>query len=225
MAVLVSEAGGCRYSVFVSASLLLTFITLSAALLRTLHWVRVVAACTEEDSQCLHDLQRWFYTHFVKGLIKVDIEPLELHFSGLCDQLAPAAGELQHNATNEDQSNLASNFQSSDVRSFQLEVTMHHSCPLQEQLTESHLPGSLCFSDSQGLSVQVGVMCDEPQAIGSQRGTPAWISQGRVPVLVGGHLAFIVSYFLGLYTIFHVAKAYKKLELKVSPMLGHVEGA
>ena len=149
---LVSEAGGCRYSVFVSASLLLTFITLSAALLRTLRWVRVVAACTEEDSQCLHDLQRWFYTHFAKGLVKVDIEALELQFLGLCDQLAQAPGELQPNTTTEIQSDLVSSFQSSDVRIFQLEVTMHYSCARQAQRTESHLPGSLYLRESAGLS-------------------------------------------------------------------------
>ena len=34
-------------------------------------------------------------------------------------------------------------------------------------------------------------------------------------MLVGGHVGFLVAYCLGLYTIFNVAKAYKKLELKV----------
>lgn len=37
----------------------------------------------------------------------------------------------------------------------------------------------------------------------------------QVPVLVGGHVGFLLAYVLGLYTIFNVAKAYKKLELKV----------
>lgn len=45
---------------------------------------------------------------------------------------------------------------------------------------------------------------------------PDWLANARVPVLVGGYIGFLVAYCVGLYTIFHVAQAYKKLELKVS---------
>ena len=58
-------------------------------------------------------------------------------------------------------------------------------------------------------------VADSCEAVQESDQTPEWIANGRIPVLVGGHFAFIVSYILGLYTIFHVAKAYKKLELKV----------
>ena len=111
------SGGGCRYSVFVSASLLLTFITLSAALLRMLRWVRVVADCTDEDSECLRDVQRWFYTHVVRGLVSVDVEVLEQQFSGLCDELAgaPNPTALAPNATTPIQESLAASFQASDV--------------------------------------------------------------------------------------------------------------
>ena len=60
--------------------------------------------------------------------------------------------------------------------------------------------------------MQVAGSCE---ALQQGNATPKWITNGRTPVLVGGHFAFIISYFLGLYTIFHVARAYKKLELKV----------
>jgi hypothetical protein len=44
---------------------------------------------------------------------------------------------------------------------------------------------------------------------------PAWLENARIPVLVGGHVGFIAAYVIGLFTIFHVARAYKKLEIKV----------
>ena len=44
---------------------------------------------------------------------------------------------------------------------------------------------------------------------------PDWLANAKHPILVGGHIGFLVAYCLGLYTIFHVARAYKKLELKV----------
>jgi hypothetical protein len=45
---------------------------------------------------------------------------------------------------------------------------------------------------------------------------PPWLANAKVPVLVGGNIGFTVAYFIALYTIYHVAKAYKKLELKVN---------
>jgi hypothetical protein len=67
---------------------MLTFITATASLLRARQWVHILADCTYEDSKCLYDVQRWVYIQFVKGLVKVDIETLELQLSGACDQLA-----------------------------------------------------------------------------------------------------------------------------------------
>lgn len=84
------SGGGCRYSVFVGASLLLTFVTLSAALLRMLRWVHVLADCTDAESRCLRDVQRWFYTRFMKDFVRVDTGVLELQFSGICDDAAQA---------------------------------------------------------------------------------------------------------------------------------------
>jgi hypothetical protein len=79
-----------RYSVFVSASLLITFITLSGTLLRALHKVRDLAACTEPNSRCFHDVQRWFHKLLFQGLLPVDIETLEAQFSAVChDPIAP----------------------------------------------------------------------------------------------------------------------------------------
>lgn len=48
-----------------------------------------------------------------------------------------------------------------------------------------------------------------------QRQHPPWLANARIPVLIGGHIGFVSAYFIGLFTIFHVAAAYKKLELKV----------
>lgn len=95
---------------FVSASLMLTFITLTAALLRTLQWVRMLADCTDDDSQCLHDLQRWFYTRLVQGLVKVDIQTLELQFSGACNVFTQ-----DHTTASQLQGALASNVFTSEV--------------------------------------------------------------------------------------------------------------
>lgn len=44
-----------------------------------------------------------------------------------------------------------------------------------------------------------------------------WLDHSKVPVLVGGHIGFLVAYCIGLYTIYYVARSYKRLELKVRP--------
>ena len=64
----------------------------------------------------------------------------------------------------------------------------------------------------------MGAKCDLVQQLNAtQTSTDQldWVVNSRVPVLIGGHVGFLLAYFLGLYTIFHVARAYKKLELKV----------
>ena len=66
--------------------------------------------------------------------------------------------------------------------------------------------------------MQVGANCDLVQQLNATQSSTdrlAWVGNSRMPVLIGGHVGFIVAYCLGLYTIFHVARAYKKLELKV----------
>jgi hypothetical protein len=83
-----------RYSVFVSASLLITFITLTAAFLRTLQWVGTLADCTQENSQCLYDVQRWFYVTLVEGLVQMDIETLELQRTGSCSQVTQGTSAI-----------------------------------------------------------------------------------------------------------------------------------
>ena len=78
---------GCRYSVFVGCSLLLTFITLSASLVRALHLVHRLAACSDEESKCLYDVQRFVYKRLVKSYVRVDSETLELQATGVCRTL------------------------------------------------------------------------------------------------------------------------------------------
>jgi hypothetical protein len=80
--------------VFVSASLLITFITLTATFLRTLQWVGALADCTEKNSQCLYDVQRWFYVTLVEGLVQVDIETLELQHTGSCSQVTQGTSAI-----------------------------------------------------------------------------------------------------------------------------------
>jgi hypothetical protein len=66
--------------------------------------------------------------------------------------------------------------------------------------------------------MQAAQRCAEVQrleAAQTAQDTPDWVANARVPVLVGAYVGFIAAYFLGLFTIFHVARAYKKLELKV----------
>ena len=51
---------------------------------------------------------------------------------------------------------------------------------------------------------------------------PEWLSRAHVPIMVGGHIGFSVAYLVGLYTIFYVARSYKRLELKVRGHLSHL---
>lgn len=69
---------------FLGASLLLTFITLSAALLRALHLVHQLADCSEAESKCLYKVQRFLYRRLVRGFVNVDAETLELQATGVC---------------------------------------------------------------------------------------------------------------------------------------------
>jgi hypothetical protein len=69
-----------------------------------------------------------------------------------------------------------------------------------------------------GFNLQIEANCEAVQLLNSTQsdiGHPEWVTKARTPVLVGGYLGIIVGYVLSLYTIFHVARAYKKLEMKV----------
>jgi hypothetical protein len=86
--------------------------------------------------------------------------------------------------------------------------------------TLSNLDRSGGHNPSKCVWLQVVRRCAEAEQLaGSQTeyDHPDWLANARVPVLLGGYIGFILAYFLSLYTIFHVAKAYKKLELKVCP--------
>lgn len=77
---------------FISASLLVTFITLTASFLRALSWVRNVADCSDQDSECLYRVQRWLYKHIVESFVGLDPDAFELQASGVC-QAALASEE------------------------------------------------------------------------------------------------------------------------------------
>lgn len=44
---------------------------------------------------------------------------------------------------------------------------------------------------------------------------PEWLENSRVPLLIGGEVGFSLAYLLGLYTIMHVAAAYKRFSRQV----------
>jgi hypothetical protein len=54
---------------FFTAALLVTFITLTASLLRSFHNVRYLASCTLEDSHCMQDVSGWLYRNVVKCVL------------------------------------------------------------------------------------------------------------------------------------------------------------
>lgn len=49
----------------------------------------------------------------------------------------------------------------------------------------------------------------------AQRQHPSWLAEAEGPVVFGGGAAVVCAYAISMYTIYHVARAYKKLELKV----------
>lgn len=73
-----------RYSAFMLASLLVAAVTTTSSFLRALSFVRDLSECSLADSECLYQVQRWFYRRLVAGLVKVDIEVLEVEAAGLC---------------------------------------------------------------------------------------------------------------------------------------------
>ena len=82
----------CRYSMFFTASLLVTLLTLTAAMLRALTLVRFAAACTQVNSTCLVSIQTWLYDHLLQGAP----HPLGSPTFGLQDDLC-AVMHAHHN--------------------------------------------------------------------------------------------------------------------------------
>jgi hypothetical protein len=46
---------------------------------------------------------------------------------------------------------------------------------------------------------------------------PQWVLEAYDPIRIGGNLGFALAYLLGIYTILHVASAYKRFVKQVSP--------
>jgi hypothetical protein len=44
---------------------------------------------------------------------------------------------------------------------------------------------------------------------------PKWLEESYTPILIGGNVGFFLAYLLGIYTILHVATAYKSFFKKV----------
>lgn len=77
----------CRYSAFMSASLVVAAVTTTSAFLRALSFVKDLSECSRAESECLYNVQRWFYRRLVSGLVKVDVEVFELQAAGICRTL------------------------------------------------------------------------------------------------------------------------------------------
>lgn len=76
-----------RYSAFFSASLLIAAITTTSALMRAAKTVVDLSECTDADSECLRDAQRWVYDRFLRSLVRIDASVFEAQASGACDAL------------------------------------------------------------------------------------------------------------------------------------------
>jgi hypothetical protein len=88
--------------VFVVASLLVTFIALTAALLRALQLMRQLATCTDAESKCLFNVQRFVYMRFMRHFVKVDMDLLEIQATGICQDFASSGGISLRNVIEQD---------------------------------------------------------------------------------------------------------------------------
>lgn len=77
---------------FVSASLLVTFVILTAVFLQALHRVKQIAECTDTDSSCLRKAQTWIYENMLKG--PVDPVAMTVRATGVCDDLSVSVESL-----------------------------------------------------------------------------------------------------------------------------------
>lgn len=50
--------------------------------------------------------------------------------------------------------------------------------------------------------------------VGSQT-SPQWLEESEGPIRTGGRIAFTLAYFLGLFTVLYIARAYKSFTRKV----------
>lgn len=77
-----------------------------------------------------------------------------------------------------------------------------------------------CMCDHQRKAgcVQVLTACQTAsllQLAQDSQAHPRWLADAETPVLIGGFAAVIMAYCISMYTVYHVAKAYKRLELRV----------
>jgi hypothetical protein len=86
----------------VVASLLVTFIALTAALLRALQLMRQLATCTDAESKCLYNVQRFVYMRFMRHFVKVDMDLLEIQATGICQDFASSGGISLQNVIEQD---------------------------------------------------------------------------------------------------------------------------
>eukprot|EP00892_Ulva_mutabilis_P009432 jgi/Ulvmu1/6861/UM031_0066.1 len=163
---------GFRYSVFMSASLWITAVTTTSSLLRAGSAVINLSECTLEGSSCLRDVQRWVYDRFLKSLVRVDADILELQGSGVCAAV-----------------------QGGDASALLADGAI------------TNLSGD-----------EVLAACRTARALQAAQGEqqhPRWLADAREPVLIGGFAAVISAYCISMYTIYHVARAYKHLEVRL----------
>eukprot|EP00892_Ulva_mutabilis_P002674 jgi/Ulvmu1/12407/UM009_0056.1 len=163
---------GFRYSVFMSASLLIAAVTTTSSLLRAGSVVIDLSECTLEGSTCLRNVQRWLYERFLQSLVRVEPAALELQADGVC------SGVLRGDATA-----LLASGASTDL---------------------SHDEVLAACETASGL-----------EALQDEQPHPQWLADARSPVLIGGFAAIIAAYCISMYTIYHVARAYKGLELRL----------
>jgi hypothetical protein len=86
----------------VLGSLLVTFIALSATFLRALHLMHRLAECSEAESKCLYNAQRFVYKRFLRHFVKVDVELLELQATGACQSFVNGGGGYLRDATEDE---------------------------------------------------------------------------------------------------------------------------
>jgi hypothetical protein len=55
------------------------------------------------------------------------------------------------------------------------------------------------------------------QSVFGRSENPRWVLESYDPIRIGGTLGFVLAYILGLYTLLHVAGAYKRFAKEVSP--------
>ena len=170
---------------FVSASLLVTFIINTAALMRALHWVRELAACTDAGSTCLFDVQVWLYNLILSDFVRVDPITLELWARGLCEEVASSSVALL-------EARLPANLLTTDVRPCPLPAAcVHCMCCYQHFQVQACLINAafpfeyrwLLAADACRADVQVAERCTQTSALHTLQLAPEhpeWLSNSKV---------------------------------------------